>query len=78
MNFADISAAARRERGVVTDVTVTSERGNELRIANPWSNAVAAVAGHRLPSRTLRGDVLTVPTAPGQELVLRAAMPAAG
>ena len=27
MNFADISAAARRERGVVTDVTVTSELG---------------------------------------------------
>lgn len=63
--------SARRERGVVTEVTVRSEAGGTFRLRNPWSGPtrLRRAGGEE----TLSGDILATPAAAGETFTLVAA-----
>jgi len=64
--------SAERHDGEVTAVKVECPAGGEFRLRNPWGEAPARVRRGRRTQR-LGGPVLTVPTAPGEEVVIERA-----
>lgn len=63
-----VSAAIAK--GVVSPVTVLSERGRDLVIDNPWPGRAVAVTRNGRPAETVAGERLMLKTAAGESLAL--------
>lgn len=59
--------------GRVESVEILSEAGATLQLHNPWGDQEVTVLHGTLPPLRLRGAVLTMPTKPGERLLIRAA-----
>lgn len=62
--------SAVRTRGVVQGVTVESRLGETLRLRNPWPASSVKVSRFARPSLTIQGDLLSIPTASNEAVVL--------
>ncbi|MEI6674980.1 MAG: hypothetical protein WCO57_07370 [Verrucomicrobiota bacterium] len=62
--------SAVRTRGVVPWVTVESHLGETLRLRNPWPGSNVKVSRFAQPSLSIQGDLLTIPTASNEAIVL--------
>ncbi|PJJ65629.1 glycosyl hydrolase family 95 catalytic domain-containing protein [Compostimonas suwonensis] len=61
--------SAELAEGVVSDIRIHSEAGEQLRILIPWESGAVLTGDTR--RETLSAGIVTIPTAPGEDLVLR-------
>jgi hypothetical protein len=62
--------ASAMKSGAVEYVAVTSERGGAITLSNPWPTGATAVWRNGASEASLSGSTFTVPTCPGDVVVL--------
>ena len=67
--------SAARTRGVVQQVRVESRLGEALCLRNPWPGSGVRVSRFAQPSLSIQGDLLTIPTAKNEAIVLTEEQP---
>jgi len=61
--------SAQMEQGITTDVRIVSEKGETLKLANPFVNGSFLVNGKPPDPGILVGEVINLPTNPGEVIV---------
>ena len=72
MNKGAFLVSAGLKAGVISGVTITSEKGRDCTIQNPWPGKKIQIIRNSKKKETVEGDRFTLKTKAGETLELKA------